>query len=290
MTTRTPGSLTDCPTTIEIISLALDGDRAVLRAAVERTIAAGEPGQRILDAAFTNLAARDFTGDPDTDPLVLLLSACPHPRRTASGACTVCHTHPSRETITMPDPGDPGDPFDLPSADLPVLGDGFAAAHDLPDIIGRDRQARRVLTRAMTDVRAELLRVDNKVNALLALAGVLLGLAVIGAGNLHGLSFAAGCTATVLVLAAVVLLAWAMRPNLGGNFGFVFWARTSSAEQVLAVAGGLPADLLLEQAQQLRWLSIALAGKYRRIRSAVTLLLAALGAGVVAAALTLWAR
>lgn len=276
-------------TRAQVVDLAVAGDRGGLADAITRAIADGDPGQQLLHDAFIDLVMRPFTGDPTVDPTFLFVECCPHPGRTTASTCDTCATPlpRTRTETTMPDPGEP---FDLLATDLPVLGDGFAGAHELPDLTGRDRRARRILTRGTVDVRGELLRVDAKANTLLALAGVLLGLAVIGASKLQGLPFALGCLATALVLAAVVLLALAMMPNPGGGFGFVFYARTRTAQQVLAVAEAVPANPLLDQAGELRWLSIAVASKYRRIRYAVALLLLALGVGVLAAALTLWAR
>jgi len=143
-------------------------------------------------------------------------------------------------------------------------------------------------------VRGELLRVDAKANSLLAIAGVLLAgaLAWLGSGTLPAPGAVAGWAAVTVVGAAVVLLAGAIRPNLGGGFGFVRWARMTSGRQVLddIIGEHTPVNPIERQANDLHWLSGALLGKYRAIRRSVTLLVAGLAIGAVAAALSMWAR
>ncbi len=136
-------------------------------------------------------------------------------------------------------------------------------------------------TQAIADVRAELGRVDGKAFGLLALAGTALsaGLAVVGTGQLHGPARAAGTVAGALVLASVAALADAIRPRLGGRYGFMAWARAQSLDEVLShfAAGGIE-----RQAHELRALSRSVRGKYRRIQAGLGLL----GGGVVAAIVT----
>ncbi|MFY1589017.1 Pycsar system effector family protein [Micromonospora sp. WMMD734] len=137
------------------------------------------------------------------------------------------------------------------------------------------------LTQAITDVRAELARVDGKGFALLALAGTALsaGLAVVGTGQLHGPARTAAVVAGLLILASVAALADAIRPRLTGRYGFMAWAAAGTLDEVLAhfAAGGTE-----RQAHELRALSRSVRGKYRRIQ----LGLALLGGGLVAAIVT----
>jgi hypothetical protein len=144
-------------------------------------------------------------------------------------------------------------------------------------------------------VRGAEPRVDTKAGNLLSLCSGLLvaGLALLGAGKLHGTAAVAGWAAAALLGAAVVLLSIALRPNLGGNFGFVRWARLASDEQLLAIVADDP-DCLgndhLRQARQLRWLSQSLLAKFSRVRAAQTLLVFALAVAGLAAALAALGR
>lgn len=157
----------------------------------------------------------------------------------------------------------------------------------------RDRPAIRArLEGELATVRAELVRADAKASTLLGLAGVLLGggLAVLTGAGLPGpAAVAAWSGAAVLLLAAVVLLASAVRPNLSGHFGFVRWAASAHPVDVVAELSDA-AGPLVEHAGQLRWLSRALHAKYARVRHAVHLLLCGLAGAAVAAALTAWTR
>jgi hypothetical protein len=139
-------------------------------------------------------------------------------------------------------------------------------------------------------------RADAKANSLLSLASALLvaALAVVGSGKLPGLATAAAATGAGLLAAAVLLLTLALRPTLGGNFGFPRWARTVSNAEVLDALAGAPAPgsraALIEQARQLRLLSIPLHRKFGRMATAHTLTGLALAAGVVTAALSALGR
>jgi hypothetical protein len=143
-------------------------------------------------------------------------------------------------------------------------------------------------------VRASEPRADTKAGNFLSLTSGLLvaGLALLGAGRLHGPGAVCGWTAVGLVGAVVLLLSAALRPNLGGDFGFVRWSRARSDREVLdaLAAGADSTGDCTEQARQLRWLSRSLYVKFARIRLAQTLLVAAFAPAAAAAALTVWTR
>jgi amino acid transporter len=140
-------------------------------------------------------------------------------------------------------------------------------------------------------VRATEPRADTKAGQLQQLcSGLLLaGLALLSSGKLPGPAAVFGWAAAALLIAAVTLLSTATRPNLGGGrFGFVRWARLADDQDLIAEVAGetdLDADCT-RQAQQLRWLSRSLYGKFCRIRTAQTLFVTALAAAAIAAALT----
>lgn len=148
-------------------------------------------------------------------------------------------------------------------------------------------------------VRAEMARVDPKAAGYQQQAGVLAGagLAVltgVGAG-LPPLATALGEVTAVVVLAAVVLLTRASRPDLcKDGFGFVAHADAASAQELLArlARNGQEGQQLapLHKARELRWLSRTVLRKYRAIRWAAPLLLAGYLGAAVTAAVTLLAR
>lgn len=148
----------------------------------------------------------------------------------------------------------------------------------------------------ITAVRAAEPRAETKAGNLQSLcSGLLLaGLALLSAGRLPGPAAAAGWVAAVLLGAAVALLSAAARPNLGGDFGFVRWARTVSDQDLLDAVADAPdadsSDDHARQARQLRWLSRSLYGKFARIRAAQSLLVTALAVAALAAALTATGR
>ena len=160
-----------------------------------------------------------------------------------------------------------------------------------------DRTALSVRLEAGTaSVRAAEPRADTKAGNLQSLcSGLLLaGLALLSSGKLTGPATAVGWVAAALLGVAVALLTAAARPNLGGDFGFVRWARTASDQDLLdTVTDELAVDNgggLGPQARQLRWLSRSLYGKFARIRTAQSLLMTALVLAAVAAALTALGR
>ena len=141
-------------------------------------------------------------------------------------------------------------------------------------------------------VRSIEARVDTKANSLLTLCSGLLvaGLALLSSGKLPGPAAGAGWAGAAVIGAAVVLLTMALRPNLGGDFGFVRWARTTGGQDVLDVLAAEPDHGQAAKAAQLVWLSQSLYRKFARIRTAQTLLVTALALAATAAALTALAR
>jgi Family of unknown function (DUF5706) len=143
-------------------------------------------------------------------------------------------------------------------------------------------------------VRATEPRADTKAGQLQQLcSGLLLaGLALLSSGRLPGPAALCGWTAAGLLIAAVTLLSVATRPNLRGHFGFVRWARLADDQDLIAALAGEtdPDADRARQAQQLRWLSRSLYGKFCRIRTAQTLFVTALAAAAIAAALTATGR
>ncbi|RZU46547.1 hypothetical protein EV385_6621 [Krasilnikovia cinnamomea] len=145
-------------------------------------------------------------------------------------------------------------------------------------------------------VRAIETRVDTKAGNFLNLASGLLiaGLALLGGGKLPGPAAAVGWAAAAAVGVAVLLLTAALRPNLGGDFGFVRWAATTGGQDLLddlaQEPDGTGSAALTEQARQLRWLSQSLHTKFVRIRRAQTLLVVGLTAAATAALVSTWAR
>jgi hypothetical protein len=148
----------------------------------------------------------------------------------------------------------------------------------------------------ITALRADQPRADTKAGSLLQLTTALFaaGLALVLSGRLHipagvrGWVLALLGVAMVLLLAAIVLLTMALRPNLGGDFGFVRWARATGDQQVLdAVAADSTGDCT-RKVRQLRSLSTALCTKFTRIRAAQTLLVLALAVAAAAVVTSTW--
>ncbi|WP_430787069.1 Pycsar system effector family protein [Actinoplanes sp. G11-F43] len=135
-------------------------------------------------------------------------------------------------------------------------------------------------------------RVDTKAGTLLSLSSGLLvaALTLLGTGKLPAAAAATVGIAALLLGAAVLALTAALRPNVGASFGFVRWARIGSDTQLVAELAAAPVvDSLAgctERAAQLRWLSASLLGKFSRLRTAQSLLVAALAVGMVAAVLS----
>lgn len=166
-------------------------------------------------------------------------------------------------------------------------------------LVHMDRSAslrRRVgaeLDAELSKVNVGLGRADTKAAMLLATAGVLLGggLAVLSSNTTHLPTPAVpvAWTAIGLVALAVERLAAACRPRLGGDFGFMHWARpltTTGADVLAELAGTDPTDRLVRHATELAGLARTLRSKYQAVRTAVWLLMTGLGTATVAAILT----
>ncbi|MGC5662736.1 Pycsar system effector family protein [Micromonospora sp. WMMD723] len=143
-------------------------------------------------------------------------------------------------------------------------------------------------TDRITEVRTELARADSKASTLMAVAGaaVTVGVAILARTDLPGLALAAGVVTVTLVGTAVALLAGAVRPCLGGGHGLVRYATTAPGD-LMAEATAPPLTAAAERAHHLVWLSRTAVRKYRRVRTAVDLLLAGLVSTAFTAALAL---
>lgn len=141
-------------------------------------------------------------------------------------------------------------------------------------------------TDRMSDVRAELVRVDSKASTLMAVAGVAVtvGVATLARADLPGPALAAGVVTVALVAAAVGLLACAVRPSLNGGYGMVRYATTTPGD-LMTEATADPLTVAAELAHSLGWLSRTGVRKYRWVRTAVDLLLAGLTGTAVTALL-----
>ncbi|MBL7259166.1 Pycsar system effector family protein [Paractinoplanes lichenicola] len=141
-------------------------------------------------------------------------------------------------------------------------------------------------------VQGQISRADTKASILtgLSLAALTGGAALAGKAHLHGFAVAGAVLTAALIGAALVLLGWAIRPDLRGNHGFVRWAATPDAKALkyqLEISNrGSVADEQLDCARQLWSLARTAQAKYARIRRAVDLLGAALGFAALTAILT----
>jgi hypothetical protein len=146
---------------------------------------------------------------------------------------------------------------------------------------------------ATTHVRAELSRVDAKAGMLLTLSGTALTvlLALLARTRLPLAAVATGWFTAAVVAAAVVALALAIRPRLAGSHGFVRYARSNPAavrdefRRLHAGDWNAACENERREVDALVAFSRLAAGKYRRVRLAVDLLLAGLAGVTVTAAL-----
>lgn len=131
-------------------------------------------------------------------------------------------------------------------------------------------------------------RADAKAGQLLQLTSGLLvaGTAALFSGKLTGLAAIGAGLAELLLLTAAILLTAAMRPSLGGDFGFPRWARTRNASEILTALASSRTTGGTGRAQQLRWLSKSLHRKFGRIRLAQTLVVTALTVAAASAIIT----
>lgn len=133
-------------------------------------------------------------------------------------------------------------------------------------------------------VRGELARAESKASALLGIAGAALTV-ILAAQAIHRLpwpALVAGGAAAVVNTAAIALLALILKPNLAGGTGGWLGYAGLTGEQARARAGVLDDT---DDAAQLAVLATLARDKYRRIRAAVVLLLAAVGLVLVGAGL-----
>ncbi|MFC5941992.1 Pycsar system effector family protein [Micromonospora harpali] len=142
-------------------------------------------------------------------------------------------------------------------------------------------------TDRMTEVRAELARVDSKASTLMAVAGaaVTVGVAILARADLPGPAMVAGVVTVGMVGTAVGLLAGAVRPCLAGGHGLVRYAAAAPGD-LMTEAAASPLLGAAERAHHLVWLSRTAVRKYRRVRAAVDLLLAGLVGTAVTVLLT----
>jgi hypothetical protein len=134
--------------------------------------------------------------------------------------------------------------------------------------------------RQLTEIRGELARVDNKASSLLALAGMALtiGLTVLGRTPLPAPAAVIGWASALAVAVAVGCLARAVRPNLGGDHGYLRLAHAKTPVPAPSVSH-----------EQLVWLACLAHRKFTKVKWAVDLLCLALagtaGAAIVTALL-----
>jgi hypothetical protein len=138
------------------------------------------------------------------------------------------------------------------------------------------------LTAELTTVRSELARADTKAATLLGLAGtaatVAAGLTVLGIQHLPLPAQVFAWTAVVLLGGAVALLLIAVCPAVprpGRGCGWMAYTHTTPAR----LRDRTPAEYAADQDAELETLARLARGKYRAIRDAVYLLMAALAVG-----------
>jgi hypothetical protein len=128
------------------------------------------------------------------------------------------------------------------------------------------------LDNACATVASEISRTDGKSSLLLAFNGaVLAGLASVADKDLPLLTKVFGAAAVLALAAAAVLLLLVVRPRLGGDdrASFPHWAGLDDNEIVACLQGDT-------RAARIRVLSRIAVGKFRQLRRAVDLSLAAL--------------
>lgn len=171
-------------------------------------------------------------------------------------------THSSLEATMTTPPANPTGPFDFTDPWADTTTEQASAAH---------------LTEAITDVQAQMGRVDTKAAMLLAgaIAALSAGIAVIAKAHLSTAATIGAISTLILLGAAVALLFTAVRPALRGNHGFVRFAQTNPADLLVDLAL-TDSGRDLYQANRLHSLSVSVLRKYRVVRAAVDLLRAAL--------------
>jgi hypothetical protein len=142
----------------------------------------------------------------------------------------------------------------------------------------------------IAEVQAQVARADTKASILtgLSLAALSGGTAVATHIRMHGVAVAAAVLTAALIGAALVLLGWAIRPDLNGDHGFVRWAAAKDETELYEELTASPylLDRRFERLTYIALLSRSAHRKYRRIRRAVDLLGVALAAAGITALLT----
>ncbi|MEU4235387.1 Pycsar system effector family protein [Nonomuraea sp. NPDC026600] len=140
-----------------------------------------------------------------------------------------------------------------------------------------------VLQRESDAVRVELARVDVKATALIGWAGTMVAIlaAAVSVGHLPLPSTVAVVIGGTLLLAAAVTLLWGViRPALPApgamGYGFARHAVAGSTDGLIDALRGNDHGTTQRLADELLQLSVLAQAKYRRLRHAVDLLLAAL--------------
>lgn len=143
------------------------------------------------------------------------------------------------------------------------------------------------LSAALTEVQAQMGRVDTKANMLLAgsLTAASVGVAIIAKTRLNGPATIAAVATVTAIAAAVVVLITAVRPALRGNHGFVRWAAAPTASALLAELNTTDREHAAYQAHTLLTDSRSVHRKYRLVRAATDFMRAALTLAVLTAVL-----
>ncbi|MEU3603684.1 Pycsar system effector family protein [Streptomyces sp. NPDC006798] len=135
---------------------------------------------------------------------------------------------------------------------------------------------------AHAEVKAEIARTDTKTSLLLAFVGAaLVGVWTVAKdAHLPAASAAVGGAAILLLIGALGLLLFAVRPNLNGRHGFCRWAAETADE----IGEGLRVDTRCADIAGLSRLAMV---KYHRLQRAVDLIGAAMLLLVAAAAIAI---
>jgi hypothetical protein len=138
---------------------------------------------------------------------------------------------------------------------------------------------------AITDVQAQLGRVDTKASILFGLTlATLTGCFAVGSKlHWHGFAVAAAAVTVCLIGAALVMLGTAIRPALRGNYGFMRWATAPTVEDLHGQL--LETDPDEARLEQLWLMARSAKHKYQRVSRAVDFLGAALASAPITAIL-----
>ena len=121
---------------------------------------------------------------------------------------------------------------------------------------------------ALTDVKTEIARTDNKASLLLAFVGAVLagGWSIAKDAPLNGAAILAGGIGVGLLITAAGLLLGSVRPNLGTGprVGFPHWATLTAEEIKTELAGD-------RSAQHIEALSRIAVAKFTRLKRAIDL-------------------